>query len=76
MVFQVIITGVIVAAAVAFLVVTLRRKLTSTDCGCGGGSDCKSKKSGGCASCPLYDKNVCGCTDRNASAKDCGCDKK
>ncbi len=69
---QVIITGLIVAAAVAFLVVTLRRKLTNNDCG----GDCKSKNAGGCASCPMYDKNACGCTNRNGSAQDCGCGKK
>ena len=73
---QVIITGLIVAAAVAFLVVTLRRKLTGGDCGCGCGGDCKSKNDGGCDSCTMYDKNACGCTNRNASSKDCDCKKK
>lgn len=73
---QTVIALFIVAAAVVLAVVLVRKRIGGKDCGCGRGGDCSSKKSGGCGSCPMYDKNASGCTDRNDSAKDCGCTKK
>ena len=72
---QTIIAVLIVAAAVAAAVALVRKRVGGKDCGCGCGGDCSGKKSGGCGSCPMCDKNAVGCTDSNDSAKNCDCTK-